>query len=80
MDRVQGEATAREVAVWLEDVPLKEMTRRMRMMVEFAAINTEIALEPWRFSTKTMVALRERGAQLDDATIQTVDQTASCRS
>jgi nucleoside-diphosphate-sugar epimerase len=56
----------------LEHVPLKELTRRMRMMVEFAAVNTEIATHPWRFSTATMDALRERGAAFADANRESI--------
>lgn len=51
----------------LEDVDLKALSRRMRMMTEFAAVNTEIAVRPWRFSTATLDALRRKGVDFADA-------------
>ena len=56
-----------------DSLPLKSLTRRMRMVTEFAAVNTEIAVHPWRFATTTMDALRERGANFVDANADTVE-------
>jgi len=57
----------------IEDVPLKTLTRRMRMVTEFAAVNTEIAVHPWRLATTTMDALRERGMAFVDASPDSVE-------
>lgn len=45
----------------LADVPMKQLTKRMRMWVEFSAVNTEIATHPWDFQMSTLAALRQRG-------------------
>jgi hypothetical protein len=45
----------------LADVPMKQLTKRMRTWVEFAAVNTEIATHTWDFQMPILAALRERG-------------------
>ena len=45
----------------LADVPMKQLTKRMRTWVEFAAVNTEIATHTWDFQMPTLAALRQRG-------------------
>jgi nucleoside-diphosphate-sugar epimerase len=45
----------------LTDVPMKQLTKRMRTWVEFSAVNTEIATNMWDFQMPTLAALRERG-------------------
>lgn len=45
----------------LADVPMRELSKRMRTFVEFAAVNTEIATHTWDFELSTLAALRERG-------------------
>jgi nucleoside-diphosphate-sugar epimerase len=46
----------------LADVPMKELSKRMRTWVEFSAVNTEIATHTWDFQMPTLAALRQRGA------------------
>jgi len=45
----------------LADVPMKQLSKRMRTWVEFSAVNTEIATHTWDFQMPTLAALRQRG-------------------
>ncbi len=56
----------------LDEVPMKDLPRRMRMFSEFSAVNTEIALGSWQFETTTLDALRDKGVKIVDATPATL--------
>jgi nucleoside-diphosphate-sugar epimerase len=56
----------------LDDVPLDDLDPLQRLLVEFASANIEISTRAWRFEAPALAALRSRGLQFRDATVQTV--------
>ena len=56
----------------LADVRADIVDRRMRMLLEFTAVNSEIAMHAWRFDNTALHTLRSLGLQFVDATLDTV--------
>lgn len=56
----------------LADVRADVVDRRMRMMLEFTAVNSEISTHAWRFDNTALRKLRSIGLQFADATLDTV--------
>jgi nucleoside-diphosphate-sugar epimerase len=56
----------------LADVRADIVDRRMRMMLEFTAVNSEISAHAWKFDNTAMRSLRALGLQFADATLETV--------
>lgn len=56
----------------LEEVPMAELDRQQRWLVEFAAANIEISTHAWHFEDNGLEALRLQGLVFPDATIDTV--------
>ncbi len=56
----------------LEEVPMQELDRQQRWLVEFAAANIEISTHPWHFAAHRLDALRRDGLAFTDASIETV--------
>jgi nucleoside-diphosphate-sugar epimerase len=56
----------------LDDVPLEDLDPLQRLLVEFASANIEISTHRWRFEASALSALRSRGLEFSDATVQTV--------
>lgn len=64
----------REVHLYerLEDVPLDAVDPRLRLWLDFTAVNNEIASVRWDFERTGMERLRTRGVVLPDVTLETV--------
>jgi nucleoside-diphosphate-sugar epimerase len=56
----------------LSDVRADINDRRMRMLLEFTAVNAEISSHAWRFENTALRALRSLGLQFADTTLETV--------
>jgi nucleoside-diphosphate-sugar epimerase len=56
----------------LADVRADIVDRRMRMLLEFTAVNSEISSHAWRFENTALRTLRALGLQFADATLETV--------
>jgi nucleoside-diphosphate-sugar epimerase len=56
----------------LADVRADINDRRMRMLLDFTAVNSEISSHAWRFDNTALRMLRSRGLQFADATLETV--------
>lgn len=56
----------------LADVRADISDRRMRMMLDFTAVNSEISTHAWRFENTALRTLRSLGLQFADATLDTV--------
>ncbi len=56
----------------LADVRSEIVDRRLRMMLEFTAVNSEISSHAWRFDNTGLRTLLARGLQFADATLETV--------
>jgi nucleoside-diphosphate-sugar epimerase len=56
----------------LADVRADIVDRRMRMLLEFTAVNSEISSHAWRFENSALRSLRSLGLQFVDATLETV--------
>jgi nucleoside-diphosphate-sugar epimerase len=56
----------------LSDVRAEINDRRMRMLLEFTAVNSEISAHAWRFESTALRALRALGLQFADTTLETV--------
>jgi nucleoside-diphosphate-sugar epimerase len=56
----------------LADVRSDISDRRMRMLLEFTAVNSEISAHAWRFENTALRTLRSLGLQFADATLETV--------
>ncbi len=56
----------------LADVRADIVDRRMRMLLEFTAVNSEISMHAWRFDNTALRSLRALGLQFADATLETV--------
>jgi nucleoside-diphosphate-sugar epimerase len=56
----------------LADVRADISDRRMRMLLEFTAVNSEISSHAWRFDNTALRTLRAVGLQFADATLATV--------
>jgi len=56
----------------LADVRAEITDRRMRMLLDFTAVNSEISSHAWRFDNTALRTLRARGLQFADATLETV--------
>ncbi len=56
----------------LADVRAEIADRRMRMLLEFTAVNSEISSHAWRFENAALRTLRSIGLQFADATLDTV--------
>jgi nucleoside-diphosphate-sugar epimerase len=56
----------------LADVRADIADRRMRMLLEFTAVNSEISMHAWRFESSALRTLRSLGLQFADATLETV--------
>lgn len=56
----------------LSDVRAEINDRRMRMLLEFTAVNSEISAHAWRFESTALRALRSLGLQFADTTLETV--------
>ena len=54
------------------DVTLDEIDRRMKVWLEFTAVNNDIAAYPWQFQTTALDTLRANGLKFQDATIDTI--------
>jgi nucleoside-diphosphate-sugar epimerase len=56
----------------LADVRAEIVDKRMRMLLEFTAVNSEISAHAWRFENSALRTLRALGLQFADATLETV--------
>ncbi len=56
----------------LADVRADITDRRMRMLLEFTAVNSEISAHAWRFESTALRTLRSLGLQFADTTLDTV--------
>ena len=56
----------------LADVRSDIVDRRIRMLLEFTAVNSEISTHAWRFENTALRTLRSIGLQFVDATLETV--------
>jgi nucleoside-diphosphate-sugar epimerase len=56
----------------LADVRADVSDRRLRMLLEFTAVNSEISAHAWRFDTTALRTLRSLGLQFADTTLETV--------
>ncbi len=56
----------------LADVRADIVDRRMRMLLDFTAVNSEISSHAWRFENSALRTLRSLGLQFVDATLETV--------
>jgi nucleoside-diphosphate-sugar epimerase len=56
----------------LGDVRAEINDRRMRMLLEFTAVNSEISAHAWRFESTALRALRSLGLSFADTTLDTV--------
>ncbi len=56
----------------LADVRAEIVDRRMRMLLEFTSVNSEISAHLWRFENRALRKLRTLGLQFADATLETV--------
>lgn len=56
----------------MADIPLREINGKQRALLALASVNLQIASHPWRYDTKAMNFLRERGMEFADATIESV--------
>jgi nucleoside-diphosphate-sugar epimerase len=56
----------------IADVRADISDRRMRMLLEFTAVNSEISSHAWRFENAALRKLRSLGLQFADATLESV--------
>ncbi len=56
----------------VSDAPKEVLDRRLKLWLEFTAINTNIASHTWDFETTTLSALRNKGLDFTDATLDTI--------
>src|SRR5262249_28360154 len=56
----------------LDDVPLDEVPAEVRLLLEFTAVNNEIASARWNFCRDRMEDLRRNGLQMNDASLATI--------
>jgi nucleoside-diphosphate-sugar epimerase len=56
----------------LSDVRAEIVDRRMRLLLDFTAVNSEISMHAWRFENPALRRLRSLGLQFADATLETV--------
>ncbi len=54
------------------EVPPTGIDRRMKMWLDFTAVNNDIAAHPWQFQTAALDQLRSTGLKFRDVTIDTV--------
>src|SRR5262249_26637853 len=53
----------------LDDVPLDEVPAEVRLLLEFTAVNNEIASVRWNFCRDRLEALRRNGLRMNDASL-----------
>ena len=68
-------ARPREVVYYerVEDVPMREIDSRQRAFLSLAWTNLQIASRHWRFATDNLDLLRERGAEIPEATLASIE-------
>jgi nucleoside-diphosphate-sugar epimerase len=56
----------------LDDVPVDDVDPRLRLWLDFTAVNSEIASVRWRFRLDTLERLRLEGAAIVDTTLESM--------